>query len=417
MLNTFIESFPPKPSVRYQDLIAQQHLSFDEAQTQALMAFDELHDMLSGANDNLTGKGIYLWGKVGRGKTFLMDTLVASLPKTVCLRQHFHHFMRDVHKQLSCLAGSPDPLKIIAANLRSQHQVLCFDEFFVNDIGDAMLLGRLMMYLFDEKMIVVTTSNCEPNELYKDGLQRDNFLPAIKAIYEDMQVLQLSGPIDHRLQGSTYNKSTQNKGSLKNYRILSNNQSSDAVINGWYEKLNLEQNPGEIDILGRDIQYQGLFKKHIAFDFSDLCLGPRSHFDYIEIAKRFDVIVLLNVPELGGAVGEHIKARGTEDGSVGSGSTGERQVMLAPMDDGARRFIALIDELYDQRIKLYLSCEVPLNQLYTQGSLDFQFERARSRLIEMGSEEYLAIKSLDHAASEPVLKGINHNIIEQVHGT
>ncbi len=413
MLNALLDLFPPRPSARYHDLIAQQRLSFDRAQTQALKAFDELHGMLSGTNPNLTGKGIYLWGKVGRGKTFLMDTLVASLPKSVCLRQHFHHFMRDVHEQLSRITGSQDPLKIIAANLRSQHRVLCFDEFFVSDIGDAMLLGRLMMYLFDEKMLVVTTSNCEPNALYKDGLQRDNLLPAIKAIYEQMQVLQLSGPKDHRKQGSTY-KGTHTHGTLKNYRVLPSNQSRDSVVKSWYDTFSLEQSIGQIDILGREILYQGIFKKHIAFDFNDLCLGPRSHFDYIEIAKRFNVIILLNVPELGGAVGEHIKARGTEDGSVGSGSTGERQVMLAPMDDGARRFIALIDELYDQRIKLYLSCEVPLNRLYTQGSLDFQFERARSRLIEMGSEEYLATKSLDHTASELAFKSIDHNIIEQV---
>ncbi len=398
MPSNLIESFPKRPSVQYQDLISQQRLSFDKAQTQALKAFDELHHMLSGThenlNANLAGKGIYLWGKVGRGKTFLMDTLVASLPNSVCLRQHFHHFMKDVHEQLSLLSGIQDPLKVIASKLKSQHQVLCFDEFFVYDIGDAMLLGRLMMYLFDENMIVVTTSNCEPSELYKDGLQRDNFLPAIKAIYDHMQVLQLAGPKDHRMQGL----SGGDDGTLKNYSVISNSQSINTAVKGWYDTLNLEQNIGKINILGRTVQYQSIYKKHIAFDFTELCLGPRSHFDYIEIAKKFDVIVLLNVPELGGAVGEHIKARGTEDGSIGSGSTGERQVMLAPMDDGARRFIALIDELYDQRIKLYLSCNVPLNQLYTQGSLDFQFERARSRLIEMGSEAYLAtpIVLIDH---------------------
>jgi cell division protein ZapE len=385
------------PSVRYQNLIAQHSLNFDSAQTQALTAFDELHKVLSNpvTNEKVAGKGVYLWGGVGRGKTFLMDILVASLPKPLCLRQHFHHFMRDVHGELSRLAGTQDPLKVIAFNLKAQYHVLCFDEFFVNDIGDAMLLGRLMMYLFDEKMIVVTTSNCEPTELYKDGLQRDNFIPAIQAIYSHMQVLQLAGLTDHRLRGATYSNSTKNNDTLKNYNVQLNTKNSDAIISGWYEKLNLIINPGKIDILGRAIQYQGLFKKHIVFDFNDLCLGPRSHFDYIEIAKQFSVIVLLNVPELGGAVGEHIKARGTEDGSVGSGSTGERQVMLAPMDDGARRFIALIDELYDQKIKLYLTCYVPLNRLYTQGSLDFQFERARSRLIEMGSEEYLSYEFVE----------------------
>jgi len=366
---------------RYDTLTAQGLVSFDQAQMPALNALDKLHEKLLNPVEDSSGDGLYLWGKVGRGKTFLMDTFVESLPQEMCLRQHFHHFMRDVHHQLTLLAGTIDPLKHIAAQLKSQHQVLCFDEFFVNDIGDAMLLGRLMMYLFDEGMIVVATSNCEPNELYKDGLQRDNFLPAIKAIYDHMHIVELSGKKDHRERALH---------KLQNYFVLQqDDKGSYELINTLFSSLGLSHKPGQIHVLGRDIQYQAMLNKRIAFDFEDVCLGPRSHFDYIEIAKRFDTLVLLNVPALGGEASERIKARGTEDGSVGSGNTGERHVLLAPLDDGARRFIALIDELYDQKVTLFITAQVSLNELYTQGSLDFQFERARSRLIEMGSEEYM----------------------------
>lgn len=332
------------------------------------------------------GLGLYLWGKVGRGKTFLMDSFAESFEEGICKRQHFHHFMRDVHKQLTQLSGCEDPLKEIAKQLSSQHKILCFDEFFVSDIGDAMLLGRLFMFLFEQGMVVVATSNCAPDELYKDGLQRDRFLPAIKAIQQNMNIVELTGAKDHRERQLHV---------LQNYFLINEDYKEPSIIP--------KRNPGIIEILGRDITHLAINvlnknNKTIVFDFENLCLGPRSHFDYIEIAKQFDTVYLLNVPALGGAMYERIKARGTEDGSVGSGDTGEREVKLAPMDDGARRFIALIDELYDQQVALYLTCHVPLEKLYTQGSLAFQFERAHSRLIEMGSEEYMSRTSPVHSA-------------------
>jgi cell division protein ZapE len=371
------------PQQHYQNSIAKGLVSFDKSQQQALMALHHLHHQLS-PSDNYTKKqkqspilGLYLWGKVGRGKTFLMGSFVESFSEGVCLRQHFHHFMQDVHSQLTQLSGSRDPLKTIAKQLKKNHQVLCFDEFFVNDIGDAMLLGRLIMFLFEQGMVVVATSNCAPDELYKDGLQRANFLPAIKAIHQNMNIVELAGAKDHR---------ERQLHTLQNYFVI-----NDGFIEPSFTP---DKNPGVIEILGREINYLAINwlainNKIIVFDFKDLCLGPRSHFDYIEIAKQFNTVFLMNVPVLGGEMFERIKARGTEDGSVGSGDTGERQVMLAPMDDGARRFIALVDELYDQQVNLFLSCHVPLEKLYTKGSLAFQFERARSRLIEMGSEEYM----------------------------
>ena len=338
------------------------------------MALEQLHQHL--IQNRVPALGLYLWGKVGRGKTFLMDSFVESFDKEVCLRQHFHHFMRDVHSQLTQLSGTKDPLRQIAKQLKKRHNILCFNEFFVTDIGDAMLLGRLIIYLFEQSMIVVATSNCSPDELYKDGLQRANFLPALDAIHQNMKVVELAGTKDHR---------ERQLHASQNYFVIDDNFKEASIVP--------DKNPGVIEILGREINYLAINSsaknnKTIVFDFNDLCLGPRSHFDYIEIAKQFNTVYLLNVPALGGAMYERIKARGTEDGSIGSGATGEREVMLDPMDDGARRFIALIDELYDQRVALFLTCHVPLEKLYTQGRLTFQFERARSRLIEMGSEEY-----------------------------
>ena len=380
------------PQQHYQNAIAKGLVSFDESQQQALMELQQLYQQLS-SSVNSTKKqsqppilGLYLWGKVGRGKTFLMDSFVESFPKYVCLRQHFHHFMQDVHSQLTKLSGRKDPLKEIAKQLKSRHQILCFDEFFVTDIGDAMLLGRLIMFLFEQNMVVVATSNCEPSELYKDGLQRDNFLPAINAIYKNMRIVELAGNKDHRERVLH---------TLKNYFVISESgydRGEDDSFNERLKEFSLasSKNSGSLAVLGRKINYLAVNEKSIVFDFKELCLGPRSHFDYIELAKQFNTLFLLNVPVLGGEMFERIKARGTEDGSVGSGDTGERQVMLARMDDGARRFIALIDELYDQQVALFLTCYVPLKELYTQGSLSFQFERARSRLIEMGSEEYMS---------------------------
>ncbi len=372
------------PLQKYQSLTASGQVSFDEAQQQALMALQQLYEQQ--LHEKALSSGLYLWGKVGRGKTFLMDSFVESFDEGMCKRQHFHHFMRDVHKQLTQLSGCEDPLKEIAKQLSSQHRILCFDEFFVSDIGDAMLLGRLFMFLFEQGMVVVATSNCAPDELYKDGLQRDRFLPAIKAIQQNMNIVELTGAKDHRERQLHI---------LQNYFLINEDYKEPSIIP--------KRNPGVIEILGRDITHLAINvldknNKTIVFDFENLCLGPRSHFDYIEIAKQFNTVYLLNVPALGGAMHERIKARGTEDGSVGSGDTGEREVMLAPMDDGARRFIALIDELYDQQVALYLTCHVPLEKLYTQGSLAFQFERAHSRLIEMGSEEYMSRTSQVHSA-------------------
>ena len=412
MLNT-------SPFIQYQNLISANKISFDDSQQQAVELLQELYEALQPKNaeviNNTVIKGLYLWGKVGRGKTFLMDLFVNSLPDTLCKRQHFHHFMQDVHRQLKILSGQAEPLKLIAEAFSREYRVLCFDEFFVSDIGDAMLLGNLMQFMFELNIVVVCTSNCAPNELYRNGLQRDRFLPAIKAIEQHTYTLQLAGEHDHRHRALTYDQ---------NYFELSEKQSIEqqvALHQSLLSRFDLKQavsverdntqsiihgniQDNIINILGREIPYVAqntqAGEKVICFDFTALCQGPRSHFDYIELAKQFSTILLFNVPPMSGQSYERIKARGTEDNgsniNISAGSTGEREVMLAPMDDAARRFIALVDECYDGYINLFITAYVPQSELYNNGSLMFEFERTKSRLIEMASVEYRNKPHLTH---------------------
>ena len=407
------------PIKQYQALVSSNKISFDPAQQQAVELLQQLYVTLQSENVSESSqsrtavKGLYLWGKVGRGKTFLMDLFVSSLANTlpnkepnkesnkeldkVCKRQHFHHFMQDVHRQLKELSGKPEPLKRIAEKFSQQYRVLCFDEFFVSDIGDAMLLGNLLKFMFELNIVVVSTSNCAPNELYRNGLQRDRFLPAIAAIEQHTQVLHLNGEQDHRHRALTY---------AQNYFELPHSAQQQIELHqNLLSRFNLnvlEETQPELDqhrsinILGRQINYMAkntqTDKPVICFDFSQLCQGARSHFDYIELAKQFSTLLLFNVPPMSGQTYERIKARGTEDNgsniNVSAGTTGEREIMLAPMDDAARRFIALIDECYDCNLNVFITAYVPQEQLYNSGSLMFEFERTKSRLREMASVEY-----------------------------
>ncbi len=391
-----MQQHPISPFQRYRDLVNSSAISYDPAQQEALQALDQLFLELRrtpprksfirfSSNTRFSRaaiQGLYLWGKVGRGKTFLVDLFVQSLNSEKCLRLHFHHFMAMVHYQLNQLGGQPDPLKKVAENLSRQYEVLCFDEFYVSDIGDAMLLGRLMQYLFNFGMILVATSNTPPENLYQDGLQRSRFLPAIEAIRTHTRNVHLSGRQDHRERHQALEEI---------YFVVTDTKQRKNVTDEILKRHLLPATTDvsrKISILGRDIPYLSRNHRHICFGFTQLCEGPRSHFDYMELARQFETVVLLDVPPLSGKAYERIKARGTEDGSIGSGVTGEREVVLSRNDDAARRFIALVDELYDQRVRLLLTSEVPLHLLYTQGSLLFEFERARSRLMEMGSSTY-----------------------------
>ena len=369
------------PKQKYQSLVAEGSVNHDSTQQAALNALDDLHyQIVRKGNRSGSTKGLYLWGRVGRGKTFLMDVFMAGLPDKRALRQHFHHFMAYIHQQLGNTSGKKDPLKIIAFRLSKQYKILCFDEFFVSDIGDAMLLGTLMQYLFEYNVTLVATSNIAPEHLYKDGLQRARFLPAIHAIQSNTQSIHLAGQKDHRERALHHQQIYFDVGGREYlYRLC-----------GLPEIENTDQS---IKILGRNITFLSRNETAISFDFSHLCEGPRSHFDYIHIATKYQTVVLINIPPLSGDAHEQIKARGTEDGCLGSGETGERAIVLASMDDATRRFIALVDELYDRKVKLFITSVTPLNQLYSQGSLIFEFERARSRLTEMASQEY---QSLPH---------------------
>lgn len=399
------------PKSQYQTLVRSNKISFDGAQQRAVTFLQQLYLALHSAQTSTGGvkelehKSLYLWGKVGRGKTFLMDLLVNSLPSSLCRRLHFHHFMQDIHRQLTENYGRPEPLKFIAQQLSMQFKVLCFDEFFVSDIGDAMLLGNLLQYMFELKIIVVCTSNCAPQMLYKNGLQRDRFLPAIAAIEKNADVLHLDGNHDHRLRALRYVQNyfelpqslerqiALHQSLLQRFKLTSISQHSDCS--------NIHDDDSDevpkISILGRDIsciaKTTDAPNSAICFDFEALCIGPRSHFDYVEIAKKFDNILLFNVPSLSGQGYERIKARGTEDigtnVTASTTHTGEREVILAPMDDAVRRFIALVDECYDSHVNLVITANVPQDQLYTNGTLMFEFERTKSRLVEMASKEFL----------------------------
>jgi len=296
--------------------------------------------------------GVYLWGDVGRGKTFLMDLFFETLPLARKKRRHFHRMMRDVHARLRTLASRQDPLDSIAAQLASEARVLCFDEFFVGDIGDAMILGRLLDGLFRRGVTLVATSNVPPAELYAGGLQRQRFLPAVRLLETHTQVVELAGGEDYRLallkRAGTYlvPDDTANRGRLAGL--------FDAIAPGRVEA------DTDIDVNGRPVAALKVAKGVAWFEFAELCEGPRATGDYIEIARCYHTVIVSGVP-----------------------------VLDRTREDAARRFIALVDEFYDRRVKLLVSAARPADALYAGRRLRFEFQRTISRLSEMQSREYL----------------------------
>ena len=297
-------------------------------------------------------KGLYLWGGVGRGKTYLMDTFYKCLPGERKLRIHFHRFMRRIHKELTSLQGQPNPLKIIGRQFAKEVDVLCFDEFFVTDITDAMILGGVLEALFAEGVVLVATSNIPPQDLYKEGLQRDRFLPAIALLLKHQAVYNLDGGIDYRLR--TLVRAEIYHFPLDDEAMLSLQQSFQKIAGGVGVI-------GEtLEIESREITTLRYAEGVLWCDFAALCDGPRSQNDYIELARIFSTVLVSNVPQFDG-----------------------RQ------DDQARRFINMVDEFYDRNVKLILSAAVAVEELYTNGRLEFEFRRTQSRLLEMQSHEYL----------------------------
>jgi len=297
-------------------------------------------------------RGIYLWGGVGRGKTFLMDLFFGSLNIDKKKRIHFHRMMRDIHARLKTLDNVEDPLDRVAGDIASETRVLCFDEFFVSDIGDAMILGRLLEKLFDRGVVLVTTSNARPADLYKDGLQRDRFLPAIALLEQQTDVIKLDGGTDYRL------KLLQEAGTF----LTPSGNAANASLMHYFEEIasgeTVEQHV--LDVLGRDVQTQRCAKGVVWFDFTDICDGPRSQEDYIEIARWYPTVIVADIPAL------------------------DRD-----LEGPARRFIAMVDEFYDRKVKLIVSADANIDTLYQGNRLQFEFDRTTSRLTEMQSNEYL----------------------------
>ena len=299
--------------------------------------------------------GLYLWGGVGRGKTYLMDSFFESLPFESKLRIHFHRFMRRVHAELDEFKGHANPLEKVADKIASETMVICFDEFFVSDITDAMILGKLFEALFARGVCLVATSNVEPSKLYENGLQRQRFLPAIELIKTRCQVINVDGGTDYRLRTLT---------SAQLFHQPLSDTSHNAIESIFHslvaDKGTLIEN-SEVTIAGREIPVIAKSSDVIWFDFRAICEGPRSQYDYIDLSCEYHAVVISNVPTLN-------KER----------------------DDATRRFINLVDEFYDRNVNLVISADQPIETLYQGSKLVFEFERTKSRLIEMQTSEFLS---------------------------
>jgi cell division protein ZapE len=362
---------PVKPlNQRYLAELAQHGFAPDAAQLAAVTRLEELRRRLvarqSGAGFSVgllsalrrararePERGIYLWGGVGRGKTFLLDLFFQELPLERKRRTHFHRFMHGVHATLRELRAVEAPLAEVAHRIASEATVLCFDELFVSDIADAMILGGLFEALFREGVTLVATSNVPPSGLYRDGLQRQRFLPAIALLERHTEVLEMDAGTDYRLR------------QLEKARIYLGPEEDDpdAMLAREFELI--ADGPGEADatltIDGRPVRARRLADEVAWFDFDALCAGPRGAADYIELARSYHTVLLSAVP-----------------------------VMDASADDQARRFVTLVDEFYDRGVKLIIAAAAAPPELYRGERLAFEFRRTSSRLAEMQSREYLA---------------------------
>jgi cell division protein ZapE len=296
-------------------------------------------------------RGVYLWGGVGRGKSFLMDAFFLTVPVQRKTRVHFHEFMRGVHRALVAVKGMPNPLDEVAARIATKYCLICFDEFHVSDIADAMILYRLLLKLFEHGTSFVMTSNYEPSTLYPEGLHRDRMLPAIALIQARMDILNVDGGVDYRRR------------SLAEVEIYHQplDQAAQTALQQAFERLadTAPQAP-VLTIENRQLRAQALAGSVVWFDFTTLCGGPRSQNDYLELVSRFHAVILSGVPQLS-----------------------------ARQSSEARRFTWLVDVLYDHKVKLIISAECPPEGLYLEGPFANEFHRTVSRLMEMQSKQYL----------------------------
>jgi cell division protein ZapE len=357
---------------RYERDLEREDFQEDSAQRLAVGKLDALYGELVAAEREERGRsalarawrrwrgvdpepvrGLYLWGGVGRGKTYLVDNFHDCLPFERKLRIHFHRFMQRIHAELTRLEGETDPLETIAGDLAAEARVICFDEFFVSDITDAMILGGLMEGLFRRGVTLVATSNIVPDELYKDGLQRQRFLPAIDLVKRFTEVVNVDAGIDYRLRALER---------AELYHTPLDEQANASLLRSFES---LAPEPGmqweRLEINGRYLSSRWVADDVVWFEYAELCDGPRSQNDYIEIARIYHAVLVGNVPRMGAAT-----------------------------DDQARRFINMVDEFYDRNVKLIVSAQVPIAELYEGDRLEFEFRRTRSRLQEMQSHEYLS---------------------------
>ena len=353
----------------YRAKVASGALAADPAQEKAVAALQRLYDELVRSGEPPRGwrralarwfgpkpasvRGLYLWGGVGRGKTFVMDLFYGALPFDDKLRRHFHRFMADVHEHLKELRDREDPLELVADRLAAQTRVICFDEFAVTDIADAMILGTLFAALFARGVALAATSNIEPGLLYKDGLQRQRFLPTIALLRKHCEILHVDGSVDYRLR-------VLERADV--YQTPSG-PAADAHLAEYFDAIAPDEGDhgGALEVLGRPIGYVRAADGVIWFDFAAICDGPRSQDDYIELSRLYQTVLVSDVPRFD-----------------------------ALLENQARRFIALVDEFYDRRVKLILSAAAPATDLYAGDRLRHDFERTRSRLQEMQTHDYLA---------------------------
>jgi len=358
------------PLAAYQAALEQPDFEPDPAQQVAALALQDCYHQLHLGSRKRSGwrgrlrrrhatpaKGLYLWGGVGRGKTWLMDLFFDSLPFEKKTRLHFHRFMHRLHEDLRQRPNTRDPLPAIAGEWAATSRVLCFDEFFVSDIADAMILAGLLEALLERGVMLVATSNIAPDDLYRDGLQRRKFLPAIELIKQHTRVMQLAGDLDFRLR-------ILEAAEIYHWPL---DADADRLIQVSFERIS----PGQFTsgqgmlINGREFGTRCRGDGVVWFDFEELCVKPAGAADYIEIARSFNTVLLSNVPVL--------------DESV---------------NNQARRFITLVDEFYDRNVKLIISAAVSIDEIYSGHRLAFEFSRTRSRLTEMQSHDYLATPHL-----------------------
>ena len=292
-------------------------------------------------------RGVYLWGAVGRGKSFLMDSFYLCVPVVRKRRVHFHHFMREIHREMNLLKGSEDPIAEVAARTARRYRLICFDEFHVSDIADAMILGRFLEQVMARGAAFCMTSNYHPDQLYPNGLQRNRFLPAIELIKERMDVIEVDNGTDYRR--------------LKMERVKVYHLGTDAEFPRIFDELkDVEEERHPLDVDGRRIPYKKRAGGLLWTDFQALCGGPRSYADYVDLAQRFHTVMLSGVPK------------------------------LSPKNaDAARRFTWLVDVFYDDRVNLIVSAEAEPEQIFTSGEQSAEFQRTVSRLHEMQSVQYL----------------------------